>query len=290
MTWASTANRWPTNYWVDHPWFSRDPYSDEQNAPEWYFGSQIATLQAAGQDIQSHTFAHFAGGLVTPDDWRADFQAWNEVAEPMKVRPATSLAFPWSWSAGMRWDNWEVLKANDIRSVTRTNWTQTRFQIADRQTYALRSLPGHATISVMADEYLTPESLPNVRKKMNAALLNEGAIDIWAHTEEVTSGEQRAAWAEIIAASDPFWVASVPDIVAWQQNLEHVEIRVRAEQPQYTFRITNGNSDMMRDVTLVLPFAPARATIDGKPADLTSEQLILDLPARSSVEVSVWPA
>lgn len=288
--WASAANNWPTDYWVEHPWFSRDPYSDEQADPQWYFGSQIGTLQDAGQDIQSHTFAHFAGGLVKPDDWRADFQAWNQVAAAMKVRPATSLAFPWSWSAGMRWDNWEVLKANGIRSVTRTNWTQTRFQVADRATYGLRTLPGHSTITVMADEYLTPESLPYVRQRLDAALLNEGAIDIWAHTEEVTSAEQRAAWAEIIAASGPFWVASVPDIVTWQQALAHVEIRVRSEQPQYTFLVTNGTSDMLRGLSLVLPFTPARMTVDGQDSGPTGARLVLDLPARSSVEVRLWPA
>jgi hypothetical protein len=56
-------------------------------------------------------------------------------------------------------------------------------------------------------------------------LLNEGAIDIWAHTEEVTTAEQRAAWAEIRGRAEPFWIASVPDIVAWQQALEKVEVR-----------------------------------------------------------------
>jgi hypothetical protein len=288
--WASTTNRWPTNYWVEHPWFSRDPHTDEQTDPAWYFGSQIATLQAAGQDIQSHTFAHFAGGLVEPSDWRADFQAWNEVAEPMKVAPATSLAFPWSWTAGMRWDNWEVLRANGIRSVTRTNWTQPRFQIADRETYALRALPGHSSITVIADEYLTPESLPRIRERLNVALLNEGAIDIWAHTEEVTSAEQRAAWGEIATASEQFWVASVPDIVAWHEALAHVEIRVQIEQPRYSFRIMNGNNDPLRRLTLVLPFTPAHATVDGQATSVAGEHLILDVPARSSVEVSLWPA
>ena len=288
--WASTANRWPTDYWVEHPWFSVDPYTDEQTDPEWYFGSQIADLQAAGQDIQSHTFAHFAGGLVEPADWRADFRAWNEVAAAMKVAPATSLAFPWSWSAGMRWDSWEVLEANGIRSVTRTNWTQTRFEVADRQTYALRKLPGHPKITVIADEYLTPGTLPRVRERLQAALLNEGAIDIWAHTEEVTSAEQRAAWAEIVAAAEPFWVASVPDIVAWQQALEKVEVRVRAEQPRYVFRLANGSGADLRRLTLVLPFAPSRVTVGGKAANAAGEHLILDLPARSAVEVSLWPA
>ena len=47
---------------------------------------------------------------------------------------------------------------------------------------------------------------------------------------------------------------------------------------------------MLRDLTLVLPFTPARMTVDGHAARANGERLILDLPARSSVEVSLWPA
>lgn len=289
-TWANTGTGWSTDTWANTPWFSPDPYSDERAAPEWYFGSQIESLRAAGQDIQSHTFAHFAGGLVTPDDWRADFTAWNDAAAARQVPKATSLAFPWSYSAGMRWDSWEVLAANGIRSVTRTNWTQPRFNIADRTSYALRRLPGHESITVIADEYLTSESVESVLSKLEAARLNGGAIDVWAHTEEVTSAEQKAAWARVIAQREPFWVAPIPEIVAWKDSIRNVEIRLRAEAPEYVFDVSNGNRDAVRGVTLVLPYTPGRVVVDGREADAADGRLRLDLPGRSTVEVSLWPA
>ncbi len=289
-SWATVANGWPTAYWASTPWFAADPYADERSAPEWYFGSQIAGLKAAGQDIESHTFAHFAGGLVGPADWRADFEAWIAVAKAMGIPRATSLAFPWSWTGGMQWDSWEVLAANGISSVTRTNTRQPRFRIADRDTYALRQLPGHDTITVVADEYLTPQSLRKVKQRLEIARLNEGAIDIWAHTEEVTSPEQRAAWAEVIAARGPFWVASIPDIVAWSHSLKHVRIQLQGEQPTYRFKLVNDNADALRGLTLILPFTPDRVTVGRQPVTAAGDRLQLDVAGRTTLEVTLWPA
>jgi hypothetical protein len=288
--WANRANRWPTDFWTEHPWFSPDPMTDEQTDPEWYFGSQIATLQAAGQDLQSHTFAHFDGGLVEPSDWRDDFKAWNDVAAPMNVTPATSLAFPWSSSAGMRWDSWAVLEANGIRSLTRTNWRQPRYRLADRETFALRPLPGRETITVIADEYLTPRSLSDVQAAVRRAELNEGAIDVWAHTEEVTTDQQLHAWSTIIESSSDFWVASVPDIVTWHQAINQVEVRLFAEEPYYHFQVRNGSRESLHGVTLSLPFAPERVEIGGREAEVDGDTLILDLPARHTIEVRLWRA
>lgn len=289
-TWASTANRWPTDYWAHTPWFASDPCTSEQSAPDWYFGSQIAELRAANQDIQSHTFAHFDGGLVTPSDWSADFDAWRTVAAAQHIAPATSLAFPWSSSAGMRWDSWEVLAAHGITSVTRTNWSQPRYRLADRDTYALWTVPGHATITVMADEYLTPGSLGHIEQRMQAAWLHEGAIDIWAHTEEVTSAAQQTAWRSVIAASERFWVTSLPAIVRWHQAIANVSIHLLSEEPQYTFNVENGNYTHLQGVTLILPFTPVRATINGRPANPDGDRLILDLPAKSTLKVALWRA
>lgn len=288
--WASKANGWPTDRWSTTSWFSADPHADETDAPAWYFGSQIASLKAARQDIQSHTFAHLAGGWVTPDDWRADFAAWQDVAQSMGVAPASSLAFPWSWSAGMRWDSWEVLQAQGIRSVTRTNWHQPRFRIADRDTYALRPLPAHNKIMVIGDEYLTPASLPRVLQRLEIARLNAGAIDVWAHTEEVTAPQQIAAWSRLLAAREPFWVASAPDIVAWKDALDGVSIQLQSEQPRYRFRVNNAGRSALRGVTLVLPFAPKQVVVDGLVVAAAGDRLVLDVGAQASLEVTLWPA
>ncbi len=287
-TWANTQNGWPTDRWTTIPWFGDDPYTDEGTDPLWYFGSQIALLQRNAQDIQSHTFAHFDGGLVTADDWRADFAAWKDVAAAQKVAPPTSIAFPWSSSAGMRWDSWQVLVEQGIQSVTRTNWHQERFWIADRERYAVRTLPAHPTISVVADEYLTPDSLDSVQRSLERARLNEGAIDVWSHTEEVTTPQQRAAWSEIVEQSATFWVASVPDIARWQRTIRNVRVEIEAEQSDYTFRVVNDNDTVMDGLTLTLPFVPDRITVDGRSIPVSDNRLIMTIPGHHTVEVTLW--
>ncbi|HEY0603073.1 MAG TPA: hypothetical protein VGD58_09190 [Herpetosiphonaceae bacterium] len=280
--WASTepGHNWRTNRWQTESWFVDDPHQTEAEAPAWYFGSQIATLIAAGQDIQSHTFSHFAGTYVKPEDWRADFAAWKEVAQERDVQPATSLAFPWSSSYGMRFDSWQVLAREGIRSVTRTVWNPDfrRSFLADRSGYALRRVPAQPEIAVIGDVYLTPESRDSVLAQMQAALLNEGAIDVWAHTEEVTSPAQIAAWQTAIdAARQDFWIAPVPEIVQYAQDIRQVTVEVKAENPSYEFTVRNGSAHDLEAVTLTLPFASSRIEIDGQPAVATGTTLILDL-------------
>lgn len=285
--WANTqpGHDWRSDRWTSQPWFSADPYATEAEAPAWYFGSQVRRLIAAGQDLQSHTFAHFHGGFVTPDDWRADIAAWNEVAAQHGIAPATSLAFPWSSSAGMSDASWRVLAEAGIRSVTRTAWTEgtRRSWLADRQHWSLRRVPGHATITVIADSYLTPQRLTAVQRDLQQALLNEGAIDIWAHTEEITSPAQIAAWRTVIdAALSDFWIAPVPQIVQYAQDVRQVTLSVEAERPRYRVRIHNRSPRDLHGVTLTLPFAPQRVEIDGQPITSAGTRLTLDLPRGAS--------
>lgn len=289
--WANSqpGHGWANDKWDTTPWFGPDPYTTEAEAPAWYFGSQIALLKQARQDIQSHTFAHFVGSYVTPDDWRADFAAWREVAREQGVAAATSLAFPWSSSAGMSFASWDVLEREGIRSITRTVWEpgQSRSWVADRQHYALRKLPGHA-IMVIGDEYLTPERKATVLSRMRQALLNEGAIDVWAHTEEVTSAEQIAAWqAAIDAARRDFWIAPVPEIVQYAEDVQRVTVDVQAEQPRYRFVVRNRSPRALDGLTLTLPFVPQQALIDGTPATVSGTMLLLDLQPGQAREVTL---
>jgi hypothetical protein len=306
-TWANSeeGHNWRTDRWQSEPWFVDDPYTTEAEAPAWYFGSQIATLKAAQQDIQSHTFSHFAGTYVKPDDWRADFAAWKAVAAERGVQPASSLAFPWSSSYGMRFDSWQVLAREGIRSVTRTAWNEgfKRSWLADRSTYALRRVPAQPEIAVIADVYLTPESRDRVLQQMRTALYNEGAIDVWAHTEELTTPAQIAAWQTAIAAARrDFWIAPVPEIVQYAQDIRQVTVDVAAEAPDYRFTAHNGSDRDLKSVTLTLPFAPSRIEIDGQAVAPTGTTLILDLDrgqsrtitlardaARTSAKETRWP-
>ncbi len=294
-SWANTepGHRWLSDRWKTTPWFADDPYKTELEAPEWYFGSQIATLLAAKQDIQSHTFAHFSGTYVGPQDWRDDFATWKTVAGERGVAPATSLAFPWSSSADLSYESWNVLASEGIRSVTRTTVSegQRRSWIADRTSFALRQLPAHPEITVIGDVYLTPESRDDVLRQMQVALLNEGAIDVWAHTEEVTSPEQLSAWQAVIdAAQRDFWVAPVPEIVQYAQDIQRVTVDVRAEQPSYVFRVHNGSERSLQGVTLKLPFVPSSVQVDGQTVTISGTDLVLDLERGATREVVLSPA
>ncbi|MCX7860598.1 MAG: polysaccharide deacetylase family protein, partial [Chloroflexus sp.] len=80
FSWASAANGWRSDRWVNRPWFSDDPYGTVATDPAWYFGDQIEPLLAAGHEIQSHTFSHLYGGYADVATWRADLEAWNAVA------------------------------------------------------------------------------------------------------------------------------------------------------------------------------------------------------------------
>jgi hypothetical protein len=86
------------------------------------------------------------------------------VAAERGVEPATSLAFPWSSSAGLGAASWDVIAEQGIRSITRTVWRegQRRSWLADRVHFALRRVPRHPEIAVIADVYLLPSSRDDV--------------------------------------------------------------------------------------------------------------------------------
>ena len=141
---------------------------------------------------------------------------------------------------------------------------------------------------MIADEYLTPDSGATVLAAMRTALLNEGAIDVWAHTEEVTSPEQIAVWQRTIAAAQrDFWIAPVPEIVQYAEDVREVSVRVEAEQPRYRFVVHNGSTHALSGVTLGLPFAAQRVSVDGVAAQIDGTLLLLDLGAGQSRTVTI---
>jgi hypothetical protein len=268
-TWANTNNHWTSDRWQTMPWFAPDPYGTVQSHPAWYFGDLVPQLQQAQQDIQSHTFSHFYGGFVGAADWRDDFAAWQAVAAPRGVAPARSLAFPWSGSGGMSEANWQVLKEAGITSVTRTS-EQSQFNLFPRDAPGLirepfcRSLPGHKAILACPDMYLTPARVERVIAQIDHALEVGGMIDVWAHTEEVVTPEQRAAWERVVsyAAAQPgLWIAPLREITDWQHargevQVERMSYNEAADEP-VVFRVTNP----LPGLTLRLPFVPERVSL-----------------------------
>jgi hypothetical protein len=319
FTWAKQGNGWKSD-WSQRPWFSTDPYGTIQSNPDYYFGDLIALLQAAAQDVQSHTFSHLYAGYASAQEWRADLQGWHEVAAAAKVPMARSLAFPWSSSAGMSDDNWRELEAAGITSVTRTNWSQPAYQLADRNTWRCQPVPGHESILACPDFYLMAgrTTAPDARiaqlhagggrdqaiEQIDQAIAQQGMVDIWAHTEEATLPAQIADWQAVVryAAEQrdagKLWIAPLAEIADWQQAVAGIRIQNAAASSQQLdsplqFSATNDSARDLRGLTLLLPFKPRQVTVDGQILNSGSSllnSLVMDVHAGQTVEVQAWPA
>lgn len=310
--WANPANGWPTNRWEHTPWFADDPFGTYQSHPAWYFGDLIRPLLEAGHDIQSHTFSHLYGGLADAATWRADLQTWNQVAAERGVAPARSLAFPWSGSAGMSDANWDALEEAGISSVTRlSNQAQYNLFPTDADGLAIdprcRWFPGReGRILACPDFYLTPEREELARRQVERAIAVGGMIDLWSHTEEVTTLAQIQTWERVVryvVQDRRIWVAPLSEIAAWQQAVGALQIE-RLPQPSaqdgaLTFRVSNPTATDLVGLSLYLPTATQRVALDGDELVHASSSgdygwqpaaglATFDLPAGRSVEIRVW--
>ncbi|EFO81259.1 polysaccharide deacetylase [Oscillochloris trichoides DG-6] len=233
FTWATPENGWLAERWRDTPWFADDPYSTVQSDPAWYFGDLVPILRGAGHEIQSHTFSHFFGGYVDAATWQSDLTTWNQVAGEANVPPAQALAFPWSSSAGMSERSWDALEQAGMSAVTRLS-DQAQYNLFPLDEQGLvqesrcRWLPGReGRMLACPDFYLQPELTDLALAQIERAVEQGGMIDIWAHTEEVISPAQRAAWERVVqaAATNPaVWVAPFSEIAAWQRAVAQVQI------------------------------------------------------------------
>ncbi len=312
FAWANKANGWPSDRWTKTPWFADDPYGTAASDPGWYFGDLLAPLRDAGQVVQSHTFSHFYGGLADLTMWQADFQVWNELAAAAGVPPATSLAFPWSSSAGMSDAAWDTLAQAGITSVTRlSDQAQYSLWATDaaglKLTPRCRWVPGReGRILACPDFYLTPARADLALRQIELAVAAGGMVDLWAHTEEVVSPEQIATWSRIaarVAKDDRLWVAPLSEIAAWQAAVATLSLeQKKSEDAQVQiFTITNPSTHDLVGLSLALPTTTQRVTVSGDelaqpPAGTTPRGpawwpaaglAILDLAAGQTVEVIV---
>ncbi|WP_129631467.1 polysaccharide deacetylase family protein [Candidatus Oscillochloris fontis] len=233
FTWATPEHGWLAERWRSTPWFADDPYGTVQSDPAWYFGDLVPILRGAGHEIQSHTFSHFYGGYVDAATWQSDLATWNQIAGEAGVPAAQALAFPWSSSAGMSERSWEALEQAGISAVTRLS-DQAQYNLFALDAAGLvaesrcRWLPGReGRMLACPDFYLQPERADLALAQIERAVEQGGMIDIWAHTEEVISPEQRAAWERVVqaAAENPaVWVAPFSEIAAWQHAVAQVQI------------------------------------------------------------------
>lgn len=294
--WATSANRWTTDAWATTAWFSADPYGTVQTDPAWYFGDLIALLRAEGQDVQSHTFSHLYGGLASNAEWRADLAAWNAVAAERGVAPARSLAFPWSGSAGMSDANWQLLAESGITSVTRTS-VQAQYRLVGPDEPRCRAVPGHATILACPDFYLTERSAAEAPQVIERAINTGGMIDLWAHTEEVVTERQIAAWGEVVRYAaqrrdeGALWIAPLAEIAERQRDVARLSVRPPTwdgGEGKLVFAVTNGSGWDLEAVAFELPFAAGRVEAGGRSVTVAGNVIHFDLAAGETVAVSVY--
>lgn len=285
FAWATPDNGWQTSAWQAQPWFASDPYTDAGQDPAWYFGDLISVVRRAGHDIQSHTFSHFYGGYATIPEWQADLHAWNEIAAEKNVPAARSLAFPWSSSAGMSYAAWQTLVDAGITSVTRTSWNPKlpQYHIVRASEARCRPLPGHESIMVCPDYYLTVERAPGALELLSDIRTKDGMIDFWAHTEEVISPEQIAAWQSVVdavALSNDVWVAPLQDIALRQRLIDQLQVNVDS-QMQYIL-IVNPNAVRITDVVVELPAMYVSRTS-------RTSTLAVTLPPNGRLKIEIQP-
>lgn len=310
--WASPENGWPKQInekpWNKRPWFGADPFSTFQKAPMWYFGDLIPRLQAEKQDVQSHTFAHFSGTYVKKTDWQADFDTWRAVARQQGISPPRSLAFPWSSSNGMSDDDWNTLAANGITSVTRLHWSQAKSTLFTRDRVAAdgivmephcQPIPGHESILGCPDFYLHDGSALTATQQIDQAIATGGMIDVWAHTEEVTSPSQMMTWTQVVryaaAKRDrgELWIAPLSDIADWQQACALLELKTsekEASNHQKTILIQVNNKSLhnLSGLTIKMPMEIQSATInENKLQVIDGRFIVLDSPAQQVVNILV---
>ncbi|MEI7769483.1 MAG: polysaccharide deacetylase [Chloroflexales bacterium] len=291
--WATRANGWTSDRWATTPWFADDPYGTARSDPAWYFGDLVPGLLGADHEIQSHTFSHFFGGYVGAATWQADLQAWDAVAAERGVPPAHAIAFPWSSSSGLSDGDWDALEQAGISAVTRLS-DQAQYNLFPPDASGLvadsrcRWLPGReGRILACPDFYLKPERADLAMRQIDRAVEQGGMIDIWSHTEEVTSPAQIAAWTRVVrrAAEDPaVWVAPFSQIADWQRGVEQVQIQLL---PDGAYEVRNRSDLDLVGLSIELPPGMARASVGGDDLPVRDGRVVIDLGARQRVELRI---
>jgi hypothetical protein len=106
-------------------------------------------------------------------------------------------------------------------------------------------------------------------------------IDFWAHTEEVISPEQIAAWQRVVdtvASTGDVWVAPLADIARRQQLID--QLHTTFDATQNTVIVRNPASVAIQQVVIQLP--------DGYSDRSTgAAQVTLDLTAGAVAKIRV---
>jgi hypothetical protein len=207
--------------------------------------------------------------------------------------------------------NWDVLEQAGIRSVTRLsdygpyNLFPTDQQGLIRDPHC-RWLPGReGRIIACPDFYLTPTRAELAIAQIERTVTAGGMIDIWAHTEEVTSVAQQAAWENVVSyvvGRGDIWIAPLSEIAGWQiarMTLDITELPEptaspeRGERVARRYQLQNLSSYPLIGLMIDVPSGTADVAINHEIVPREQWQvsgwLRIDLAAGQSIEVTLWP-
>lgn len=119
-------------------------------------------------------------------------------------------------------------------------------------------------------------------------------IDLWAHTEEVITPEQQAAWQRVVhyaATHTQVWVAPLREISAWQRARDQLQVQP-LELYEGDLRVQVQSANIMPELGILLPFEPERVQVTtpaGTPLTVRQDgaRLLFEMPA-TTVEIRAW--
>jgi len=155
------------------------------------------------------------------------------------------------------------------------------------------------------DVSLTPSSIDQVLATIDHTREVGGAIDVWSHTEEVTTDEQQVAWERVVryAATRPdVWIAPLREIADWQQAREAVRIQIDPPSSPnaaadedgssipFTVTVANHSNRDLAGLTLRSDLPVERIILDGQPLEMkTPHEIPFAVRAGQTRELQLWP-
>jgi hypothetical protein len=281
--WASPKNRWETDYWTKHPWYTDDPHGTYQSEPAWYFGDQTRRLMSAGHEIASHTFGHLYVRGADVLSMTVDADEWLKAASAMGVPPSSTFAFPWRSSNSLKADMYDMLYSKGIRAVTRIY----ALDMVDQ--YTVGAVKVYADMAVMPDFLLGGASATAGEEAEGATigadrglqvieetLARRGTTSFWNHPEVLADDPaftpDRAAWQRVVEAAAQerdrgrLWIDTVANITAYQTAI--MSVTTRLEQGfmglgGWQLKVNNNSGRELHGVTLTFPGDVRNASLDG---------------------------
>jgi peptidoglycan/xylan/chitin deacetylase (PgdA/CDA1 family) len=320
--WANPQNGWGDNYWLTHPWYGQDPFSTDTDpvGKAWYFGDQTDRLNAAGQDIQSHTFGHLYVRGTTVQEFTADIDTFLQYAAIKKLPPIKSFAFPWKSSNSLTADWYNVLAQRGFTSVTRLYDQDQMVRNLNQGTLQFDNCKRTSDNKVVFDEFAGPcntyfylnqvKNVPQLAvlsdyqletgdrseataySLINQLLQRRGYGSIWTHPESIVAPDDQQEWARVVQYATGqraagLYVDSVSNLIQYRKDSSQVAVAANWESggKKVSLTVTNHARNALDGVTLTLP-ATIRAA-DGSAGFKGSQLLVPTIQPGQSLTIDI---